>query len=107
MEFCPKCGARLIHDFTDKKPLHCSKCRYVSKTSKTKKIQNKIEKEPSVVVIDKKMLEMKTFPTIEVECPKCKGKIAEVWSMTMGSNEKSDATFYRCTSCRHTRRESD
>jgi DNA-directed RNA polymerase subunit M len=106
MEFCPKCGARLIQDF-DNKPLHCSKCRYVSKTLKTKKIQEKIEKEPTLVVIDKKALKMRTFPTIKVECPKCKGKTAEVWSMTMGSGEKSDVTFYRCTTCRLTRRETE
>ena len=107
MEFCPKCGSRLIHEVSGKKPPHCSKCKYVSKTSVTKSPPNKSEKEEGLVIIDKDFLKMKTFPTVKVICPKCGGKTAETWSMNMGSGEKSDVTFYRCTSCRHTRRESD
>ena len=107
MEFCPKCNSRLIFDTSDKKSSHCSKCKYVSKNSVTKSPPDKSEKDEGLIIIDKNFLKMKTFPTTKVECPKCKGKTAEFWSMTMGSNENSDATFYRCTSCRHTRRESD
>lgn len=107
MEFCPRCGSRLICDVSGKKPTHCSKCKYVEKTSKTECIPKKIEKESGLLIIDKKMKKMKTFPTVTVECPKCGGKKAEVWTMTMGSQEKSDATFFRCLSCGHTRREND
>lgn len=61
----------------------------------------------AIIVIDKKLQKLKTLPTVDSECFKCKGKKAETWTLDLGSEDNSQAIFFRCTSCGYTWRETD
>jgi DNA-directed RNA polymerase subunit M len=97
---------RLTYKTSKESVLVCRKCKYESKVSEIKK-DSKIKRKSNVVVIDKKLKSLKTLPTVDAICPKCGGKKAETWTLPLGSQEKSDAIYYRCTSCGYTRRETD
>jgi DNA-directed RNA polymerase subunit M len=115
MEFCSNCGKRLVYKPKGKMTLYCIKCRKKVEASRKKVIDKKISKIPnskndksdSIVVLDKKSLKLRTLPTVDCECFKCKGKKAETWTLDLGSEDNSQATFFRCTSCSHTWRETD
>lgn len=94
--------------------LYCSKCRKKSETLKNKlakKVSNasdqKNDRAENIVILDKKSLKLRTLPTVDVECFQCKGKKAETWRLDLGSEDNSQAVFFRCTSCGHTWRETD
>lgn len=60
-----------------------------------------------IAVIDSQVQKLRTLPSVNASCPKCEGKKAETWSMAFGSEDNSQATFYRCVSCEHTWRETE
>ena len=113
MEFCPKCGSRLIptKNKTDDKieiTLVCRKGDYTKKiahmTSKPP-IPNNENSKKMVTIISRNEQKLKTLPTIKVECPKCANKKAYVWQLQTRGLDESSTQFMRCTRCDHTFRE--
>ncbi|HDI07384.1 MAG TPA: transcription factor S [Candidatus Bathyarchaeota archaeon] len=116
MEFCPKCGTRLVP--TKKKGkksnttimLCCPKCGYKKNISSgeappkvAKIIQHKPEK--LVAVIGKDEQKLRTMPTARIECPKCGNHLAYVWQVQTRGSDESSTQFFRCTKCGYTFRE--
>jgi DNA-directed RNA polymerase subunit M len=115
MEFCPKCGSRLIPKKTKtenkiKINLVCRKGDYTKKeteidTLKTPVLKNKENPKKFVTVITKDEQKLKTLPTIKVECLKCGNKKVYVWQLQTRGVDESSTQFMRCTKCDHTFRE--
>jgi DNA-directed RNA polymerase subunit M len=115
MEFCPKCGSRLVlkkEKAGEKKSLMlvCSKCGYRKSglgsdaTRNTSKIMPP-DPQKLVVVIGKKEQKLRTLPTARIECPKCGNNLAYVWQVQTRSADESSTQFFRCTKCGYTFRE--
>jgi DNA-directed RNA polymerase subunit M len=113
MEFCPKCGTRLI----PKRPkegakggavLVCPKCGYKKKLAKRiEPIPKVIEHSPqkTIAVISKREQKLRVLPTVRVECPKCQNNLAYAWQVQTRGSDESSTQFFRCTKCNHTFRE--
>ena len=114
MEFCPKCGSRL--ELKKEKVgedlevvFACSKCEYVKHG--IEKIRPKISElkvtntEKTVTVISKEDQELRTMPTLKVECPKCGNNLVFVWQVQTRGADESSTQFLRCTKCGYTFRE--
>jgi DNA-directed RNA polymerase subunit M len=110
MEFCPKCGARLVprrNKGEESVFLACPKCRYkkLGHTSiVTPKVPESKPQEP-IIVIGKKEQKLKTLPTVTIECPKCGNNLAYVWEVQTRGADESSTQFFRCTKCGYTFRE--
>ncbi len=113
MEFCPKCGSRLVpkkSKETDALVMTCPKCGYRKKTPE-KKVEPKpakvISPDPKqfVAVIGKEEQKLRTLPTVRVECPKCHNNTAYVWQVQTRGADESSTQFLRCTKCSYTFRE--
>ena len=108
MEFCPKCGARMIR--RQKKGngivLVCPKCNYEKKVESAMPL-SKIRKttEDQIVVISKKEQNLQTLPTVTIECPRCGNNQAYVWQVQTRGADGSSTQFFRCTKCGYTFRE--
>jgi len=111
MEFCPSCGTRLICKPQSKVRFYCTKCGRKSEFSGIKFLKEKSMNtklfDSGIAVIDSQVQKLRTLPSVNASCPKCEGKKAETWSMAFGSEDNSQVTFFRCTSCRHTWRETE
>jgi DNA-directed RNA polymerase subunit M len=111
MEFCPNCGTRLIYKAKSKVNLYCTRCKYKSGFSGIKylKVKPATTKryDTGIAVLDKQLQKLRTFPIVNLACQKCEGRKVETWTMAFGSEDNSQATFFRCTSCRHTWRETE
>ncbi len=114
MEFCPKCGSRLVpkKEKTGKKTsliLVCSKCSYKKQalSEVASKVSKVIQPDPQklVVVIGKEEQKLRTLPTVRVECPKCGNNLAYVWQVQTRGADESSTQFFRCTKCGYTFRE--
>ncbi len=115
MEFCSNCGTRLVYKSRDKSALYCSKCRKKSESSGeklrkgsfSKPSQSRSDCADGIVVLDRKVLKLRTRPRVDSDCVKCNGKKAETWTLDLGSEDHSQAIFFRCVSCGHTWRETE
>lgn len=113
MEFCPKCGSRLIPKKikTENKveiELVCRKGDYNKKVGNVtlkSAVANDKNLKKKVAVISRNEQKLKTLPTIKVECPKCENKKAYVWQLQTRGLDESSTQFMRCTRCDHTFRE--
>jgi DNA-directed RNA polymerase subunit M len=114
MEFCPKCGTRLVPAKKKRGAkvvllLSCSKCGYTKPPADVKVavIPRVIEQPPkeSIAVIGKEELKLRTLPTVKIECPKCGNTLAYVWQVQTRGSDESSTQFFRCTKCSHTFRE--
>lgn len=114
MEFCPKCGSRLVPKKrkSGKEPsmaMVCPKCSY--KKSLAKEVEPKVAKviehnpQQLVAVIGKEEQKLRTLPTVRVECPKCGNNTAYVWQVQTRGADESSTQFLRCTKCGYTFRE--
>ena len=113
MEFCPKCGMRLVS--TSKKKgkktvfyLACPKCSYKKQTGDKPSVTPKtIERSPqeSIAVIGKAEQKLRTLPTVRIECPKCGNNTAYAWQVQTRGTDESSTQFFRCTKCNYTFRE--
>lgn len=114
MEFCPKCGSRLVPKKGKGKvtpvALVCPKCGY-RKHSTSKEVEMKVAKviqhkpQQLVAVISKEEQKLRTLPTVRVECPKCGNNQAYVWQVQTRGADESSTQFLRCTKCSYTFRE--
>lgn len=115
MEFCPKCGSRLVpkKEKTGKKTsliFVCLKCDYKKQVLSDKvapKITKVIQPNPQklVAVISREEQKLRTLPTVRVECPKCGNNLAYVWQVQTRGADESSTQFFRCTKCGYTFRE--
>jgi DNA-directed RNA polymerase subunit M/transcription elongation factor TFIIS len=110
VDFCPQCGALLKIVAPKKAPLlACPKCAYnkpIEQNEVTK--QNVHRGHPvEIAVIDKnKEATLRPLPTVIAICPKCGKNKSETWTIAVGGETaNSTVTFFRCTTCGHTRRE--
>lgn len=114
MEFCAECGSRL----RPKKigsgnqnmiMMACTKCEYKrSEDNSNVKFNAKvIEHSPKqfVAVIGKEEQELRTMPTIKIECPRCGNNTANVWLVQTRGSDESSTQFLRCVNCGYTFRE--
>lgn len=112
IEFCPKCGTRLVmkHKKDSKKTfLACPKCGYEKETESPMLFPSRrvaeIKPEDQIVVIGEKEQKLKTLPVVTVECPKCGNNLAYVWQVQTRGADESSTQFFRCTKCNYTFRE--
>jgi DNA-directed RNA polymerase subunit M len=115
MEFCPKCGSRLVPKKGKTKKgssvaLVCPKCGYKKQTL-SKEVEPKVAKviqhkpQQLVAVIGKEEQKLRTLPTVRIECPKCGNNLAYVWQVQTRGADESSTQFLRCTKCNYTFRE--
>ena len=115
MEFCPKCGSRLLpkkEKLNKKTPLifACPKCGY-KKQALNNKVAPKVAKvmQPNpqklVAVIGKEEQKLRTLPTVRIECPKCGNNLVYAWQVQTRGADESSTQFFRCTKCGYTFRE--
>lgn len=86
------------------------KCKQTDSSHERASIGNRVRKRASrlnLIILDKKDQNLKSLPTVNAQCPKCSGKIAETWTVTFGSEDNFQATYFRCLSCGHTVRQID
>lgn len=112
MEFCPKCGSRLVpkkSENGDSVVFACSKCTYVKPASEGKAevkggkvIQHNLQQ---LVTIIGKEQEMSTMPTMKMKCPKCENMLVYVWQVQTRGGDEASTQFFRCTKCNFTFRE--
>lgn len=105
MQFCQKCGTRLVPIKKDKKiVLSCPTCGY--ETSREQRERMKIESEPEkIVVIGKAEQKIRTLPKTRAECPKCHHNEAFYWLVQTRGADESSTQFFRCVKCGATWRE--
>lgn len=115
MDFCSICGTRLTYDSRGKKKLYCLRCKKKfessvegeGKESVTNQFKSKKIDDKGIVILDKKTLKLRTLPRVDADCYKCNCKKAETWALNMGSEDNSQAIFFRCVSCGHTWRQTE
>ncbi|MGD6932780.1 MAG: transcription factor S [Candidatus Bathyarchaeia archaeon] len=115
MEFCEKCGSRLVPRKISSGNqvmlmLVCNKCQYKKPESEEEIIRTTgkvIEHNPKqfVAVIGKED-QLNTMPTVHIECPRCGNNTANVWQVQTRGSDESSTQFLRCTNCNYTFRES-
>jgi DNA-directed RNA polymerase subunit M len=113
MEFCPKCGKRLVLQKTNEEHavLACTKCGFKKKTegenhTTVPLAQNELKPfQESIAVIGKEEQKLRTLPTVRMECPKCGNNLAFAWQVQTRGSDESSTQFFRCTKCSFTFRE--
>jgi DNA-directed RNA polymerase subunit M len=108
MEFCPRCGMRLIFISTEdsSESLICPNCNYKSKSKSTLQLltKNKPSAE-SVVVVGEEDAKIRTLPTVKSVCSRCGNNEAFWWMYQTRGGDEPTTRFFRCTRCGMTWRE--
>ena len=114
MEFCPKCGMRLVLEQTANGEGHvslvCPKCDYKKQVKRWEPITSGVmdhKEQERVTVISKEQAKIRTMPITKVECPKCSNTEAYWWMVQTRSADEASTQFFRCTKCSYTWREND
>ena len=111
MEFCPKCGSRLVpkKGKAGKEAalvMVCPKCGY-KKRAPEMKVEPKVAKvmQPNprqlVAVIGKEEQKLRTLPTVRIECPKCGNKEAFWILRQTRASDEPETRIFTCTKCEH------
>jgi DNA-directed RNA polymerase subunit M/transcription elongation factor TFIIS len=111
MDFCPKCGSILQKAKKGSPTLTCPKCKYqkpLDQKETNKKIILQLSKVAEIAVIDQnKEAQLRQLPTIHMVCETCGNTESETWNVEAADETiHSTITFFRCTKCKTTRRES-
>lgn len=108
MNFCPECGA-LLKVANKGTTLRCPKCKYkkpLKQGDTTQKTNVHLGKSVEIAVIDKKTASLRQLPTVKIVCPECGYTESETWTVeTANEAIHATVTFFRCTKCGATRRE--
>ncbi|MBI4257765.1 MAG: transcription factor S [Thaumarchaeota archaeon] len=107
MQFCPKCGARLrfkkLKSEDKTVPANvCERCGYQSETSGTFAKPEQATTQSQIKVIGDEHRDLKTMPTMAIECSKCQNNEAYWWLVQTRSGDEATTQFYRCTKCEFT-----
>jgi DNA-directed RNA polymerase subunit M/transcription elongation factor TFIIS len=109
MNFCPECGA-LLQVAKKGTALRCPKCKYqkpIEKQGTVQKANIHSGKPVEIAVIDKTAASLRQLSTVRIVCPVCSHTESETWTVeTANETIHASITFFRCTSCGATRRES-
>ena len=112
VEFCTKCGKRLVAQKEKGRNAVwlCTKCGFKKKVEGGEKILSIGLKEQAAVrepiaVIGKEEQKLRTLPTVRIDCPKCGNNVAFVWQVQTRGSDESSTQFFRCTKCNFTFRE--
>jgi DNA-directed RNA polymerase subunit M len=109
VNFCPECGTLLKIVNKGAPSLKCPKCRFkkMLNQNETPKINIRHMRPHEIIVIGKKEeASLRPLPTVKVVCPTCGRDESETWSIAVGvETGPSTVTFFRCTKCGLTRRE--
>jgi DNA-directed RNA polymerase subunit M len=113
MEFCAKCGKRLVpgKKKEDDGVWVCPKCGFKKKIEGGQEVAVPLtlkETSPfpeSIAVIGKEEQKLRTLPTVKIECPKCGNNLAFAWQVQTRGSDESSTQFFRCTKCNYTFRE--
>ena len=109
MNFCPECGV-LLQVAKKGVTLRCPKCKYqkpLKQGETTTKLNTRLGKPVEIAVIDRKAASLRQLSTVRIVCPVCGHTKSETWTVETASETiHSTVTFFRCTSCGATRRES-
>jgi len=111
MDFCPECGSILQVVKRGSSTLRCSKCKYqkmMEPNESNQKISLRLGKAAEIVVVDqRKEAMLRQLPTIHLVCETCGNTESETWNVEAADETiHSTITFFRCTKCKTTRRES-
>jgi DNA-directed RNA polymerase subunit M/transcription elongation factor TFIIS len=111
MDFCPKCGSILQTAKKDPFTLKCPKCKFKKPNEHkepVKKVSLKLGKAAEIAVIDESQeVMLRLLPTIHLVCEICGNTESETWNVeTANETIHSTISFFRCTKCKATRRES-
>jgi len=111
VDFCPECGSILQTAKKDPFTLRCTKCKYqklLEHKGSSKKVSLKLGKVAEIAVIDESQEAMlRLLPTIHVVCEVWGNTESETWNVeTANETIHSTVSFFRCTKCKTTRRES-
>ena len=115
MEFCPKCGMRLVLEQKTANDeghvlLVCPKCGYKKPVTReehiTPRVMGHLEQE-RITVISEEQAKIRTMPMTKVECPKCGNREAYWWMVQTRGADEASTQFFRCTKCGYTWREMD
>ena len=102
MEFCPKCGAVLVHK---KSSNDCPRCKYVKKGSTNLSTSEKISEKKEIAIVKDKDKGMDIMPTTYEKCPKCGHDKAYFWTVQTRGSDEAETKFFKCVKCGHTRRD--
>lgn len=111
MEFCAKCGKRLVPRKKKKDDNFwvCPKCGFKKKIEGSQEVPLILKEaspfSESIAVIGKKEQKLRTLPTVKIECPKCGNNLAFAWQVQTRGSDESSTQFFRCTKCNYTFRE--
>ena len=100
MEFCPKCGAVLIHK---RKNDGCPRCNYLAKEKVKITTSEKINAKKEVAVVSKK--DTQVLPIVGEKCKECGNDKAYFWTVQTRSGDEAETKFFKCTKCDFTWRE--
>ena len=111
MDFCPKCGSMLQTAKKDSSIGICPKCRYqksIEHKESNKKISIRLGKGAEIAVIDQsKEAMLRQLSTIHIVCENCGNTESETWTVEAADETiHASITFFRCTKCKTTKRES-
>jgi DNA-directed RNA polymerase subunit M len=108
LEFCNNCGIRLKYRQAKLESktipvLACDKCGfYIPIKGTISKPEESENKKASIKVVGEAEQDIKTMPTIAMECPKCRNKEAFWWLLQTRGGDEPTTQFYRCVKCGHT-----
>jgi transcription factor S len=113
MDFCPKCGCRLLPKKIKSGNqvllvLACNKCGQKTRdaTANVKLKGTIIKHNPKQLVsVIGKEKQLSVLPTIQVTCPRCGNNNAFAWQVQTRGADESSTQFLRCTNCSYTFRE--
>ena len=102
--FCPKCGSLLKTKLQKTKSIQFCSCGYSSDAKEDTTIKETVKAdEKEIEVIDEEQVEV--YPTVNIECPKCKNKKAYYWLKQTRAGDEPETKFYKCTKCKYTWRD--
>ncbi|MFQ5761904.1 MAG: transcription factor S [Candidatus Bathyarchaeia archaeon] len=109
MQFCPQCGMRLRFmpsRAASGSAMHCANCGF-QPSNVEQSLVKAVEGKPSesIVVIDEEAANIRTMPTMRVECAACGNGEAFVWMVQTRGGDEASTQFFRCTKCGITWRE--
>lgn len=109
--FCPKCGTKMQlkqvkTGKTRKVVWVCPSCGYTVEAKRERMaVQTEAGREAALRVVDSDIANLKTMPTVDIECPKCGNDKAYWWIVQTRSGDEPPTIFYRCTKCGYTWRQ--
>jgi DNA-directed RNA polymerase subunit M/transcription elongation factor TFIIS len=110
MKFCPQCGGLLQVVKKGTPSLRCPKCKYqkpLEQEDTKQKVKVHCGKSIEIAVIDKKAASLRQLSTVNVVCQTCGHTESETWNVEAADETiHSTITFFRCTNCGATKRES-